>query len=48
LIIKIDISIKIDDSLEIYLKDNEDNSYSNKVYVNLTKYSKPNITKIDL
>ena len=47
LIIKVDISTKIDDILELQLKDNTDNSYSNKIYINLAKHIIPKITKLD-
>lgn len=47
IIVKVDISTKIDDILELYLKDNSDNIYSNKVYINLYKYITPKITKLD-
>lgn len=47
IIIRVDISKKVDDILEIYFKDNSLNTFSNKLILNLTKYTTPTITKLD-
>lgn len=47
IVIKIDITTKIDDIQELYIKNNTDNSYSNKVYINLSKYITPKINNLD-
>lgn len=47
IIIKVDISKKIDDILEFYVKDKTQNTYSNKIAVNITKFTTPSITQLD-
>lgn len=47
LIVKVDISKKIEDVLVLQLKNNTDNTYSNKLYVDLKPYTVPNIKALD-